>query len=73
MLFPLPSLVLSVHRAVAGWLLRRADEGQTTAEYALVLLAAAGVALLVIAWATRSGKVGQLLNAVMDSIISKVT
>jgi hypothetical protein len=29
-----------------------ADRGQSTAEYALVLLGAAGVALLLIAWAT---------------------
>jgi hypothetical protein len=68
-----PTLLVSIHRSIVQWLLRRADAGQTTAEYALVLLAAASVALLVIAWAARSGKVGQLLNAVMDTIISKVT
>jgi hypothetical protein len=73
MLIPFPSSVFAAHRAIVGWLDRRSDAGQTTAEYALVLLAAAGIALLVIAWAARSGKVGQLLNAVMDSIISKVT
>lgn len=66
-------LLFLAPRSLALWLVRRTDDGQTTAEYALVLLAAAGVALLVIAWATRSGKVGQLLNAVMDTIISKVT
>lgn len=68
-------LVALVHlqTTVLAWFARRSDAGQTTAEYALVLLAAASVALLVIAWAARSGKVGQLLNAVMDSIISKVT
>jgi hypothetical protein len=64
---------VSVHAALVGWLARRSDRGQTTAEYALVLLAAAAVALLVLAWATRSGKIGQLLNAVMDSIISRVS
>ncbi len=51
---------------------RDLEAGQTTAEYALVLLGAATVALLVLAWATRTGKVGQLLNAVVDSIIAKV-
>ena len=65
--------LITVHQSLLHWLSRRADAGQTTAEYALVLLAAAAVALLVLAWATRSGKIGQLFNAVMDSIISKVS
>ena len=53
----------------------RDDRGQATAEYALVLLGAALVALLLIAWATAgggAGKIGQLLDAVLDSIIGKV-
>jgi len=66
-------LFVTVPTILLTWLGRRSDRGQTTAEYALVLLAAAAVALLVLAWATRSGKVGQLMNAVMDSIISRVT
>jgi hypothetical protein len=70
---PLAPLVVRAPRSVVAWWCRRVDAGQTTAEYALVLLAAAAVALLALAWATRSGKVGQLLNAVVDSIISKVT
>jgi len=61
-----------IQTAVHVWLLQRGERGQTTAEYALVLLGAAAVALLLIAWATKSGKIGQLLNAVMDSIISRV-
>lgn len=48
------------------------DFGQTTAEYALVLLGAASVALLLIAWVTGSGKIGQLFDAVFDHVISKV-
>jgi hypothetical protein len=57
-------------------LARRGDRGQATAEYALVLLGAALVALLLVAWATAgggAGKIGQLLDAVLDSIIGKVT
>ena len=34
----------------------RREEGQTTAEYALVILAAAAVAIVLIAWARSSGK-----------------
>lgn len=49
-----------------------ADRGQSTAEYALVLLGAAGVALLLVAWATKTGKVSQLLNGVLDRLVSQV-
>lgn len=53
----------------------RGDSGQATTEYALVLLAAALVALLVVAWATAGGgaaKIGQLFDGVIDSVIDKV-
>ncbi len=45
------------------------EEGQTTAEYALVILAAAAVAVVLIAWARSSGK----LPAFFDGIIDDVT
>lgn len=51
------------------------DRGQATTEYALVLLAAALVALLVVAWATSGGgaeRIGGLFNAVIDSVIGRV-
>jgi Flp pilus assembly pilin Flp len=51
------------------------DRGQATTEYALVLLAAALVAVLVITWATAGGgaaKVGRLFDRVIDSVIDKV-
>ena len=51
---------------------RPAQRGQATTEYALVLLGAAAVALLLVAWATRTGAFGSLLDAVMDSIKKKV-
>jgi hypothetical protein len=49
------------------------DRGQSTAEYALVLLGAAGVALLLVAWATKSDKVTKLLNSVLDRVLDQVT
>jgi hypothetical protein len=49
------------------------DDGQSTAEYALVLLGAAGVALLLVAWATKSDKVTKLLNSVLDRVLSQVS
>ena len=51
---------------------RSGDRGQTTAEYGLVLLGAAGIALLLVAWATKSGAIGKLFDTVMDSVIGKV-
>ena len=53
----------------------RGDSGQATPESALVLLAAALVALLVVAWATSGGgaaKIGELFNNVIDSVIGRV-
>jgi Flp pilus assembly pilin Flp len=53
--------------------LRAAGErGQTTAEYALVLIGAAALALLLIAWATRTDRVGKLFDFVMDHITGSV-
>ena len=46
--------------------------GQTTAEYALVILAAAALALLVVAWAARTGRIEALFDRVVDSVTSKV-
>jgi len=51
----------------------RSDRGQSTAEYALVLLGAAGVALLLVAWATKTGKVTRLLDSVIDRVLSQVS
>ena len=51
------------------------DVGQATTEYALVLLGAAVIALLVVAWATSgggSGKIGRLFDRVLDEITSRV-
>ncbi|CAN5426561.1 hypothetical protein BH23ACT3_BH23ACT3_16940 [soil metagenome] len=51
------------------------DHGQATTEYALILLAAALVGLLVVAWATAggaAGRIGQLFDQVVDSVISRL-
>ena len=51
------------------------DRGQATTEYALVLLAAALVGLLVVGWATSGGgaaAVSKLFERVIDSAIDKV-
>jgi Flp pilus assembly pilin Flp len=51
------------------------DRGQATAEYALVMLGAALIALLVVTWATgggAAGRIGRLFDRVLDSVISKI-
>ncbi|MFT7599355.1 MAG: hypothetical protein ACI8TP_002284 [Acidimicrobiales bacterium] len=48
------------------------QRGQATAEYALVILGAAALAGLVLAWAASTGKIARLLNAVLDSVIGQV-
>ena len=44
------------------------EAGQTTAEYALVLLAAAAVAIVLINWATNNSS----LTAFFETVISKI-
>ncbi|MEM9519539.1 MAG: DUF4244 domain-containing protein [Actinomycetota bacterium] len=48
------------------------DGGQATAEYALVILGAAALALLVIAWAANTSAVGDLMDAVLESVRGRV-
>jgi hypothetical protein len=48
--------------------LERNELGQTTTEYALVILAAAAVAGLVLAWATKSHAITRLFDGVIDKV-----
>jgi fatty-acid desaturase len=50
---------------------RRSQRGQTSAEYALVLLGAAAVAMLVVAWAAKTDRISRLLDAVVDQVLSR--
>ena len=47
----------------------RREDGQTTAEYALVILAAAAVAVVLIAWARSSGRLPAFFDQVIDQVI----
>ncbi len=63
----------TAHPAPAASSRRTSGEaGQTTAEYGMVLLGAAGIALLLVGWATKSGAIGKLFDVVMDNVIGKV-
>lgn len=51
-----------------------ADSGQATTEYALVLLGAAVIALLVVAWATDgggAGRIGELFDTVLTNVLDQ--
>jgi Protein of unknown function (DUF4244) len=47
----------------------RAEVGQTTAEYALVILGAAAIGALLIAWATKSHAIGKLFDEVIEKVL----
>lgn len=51
--------------------LDRHEGGQSTVEYALVLLGAAAIALLLVAWATKTNRVGKLLDLVFDQLVDR--
>jgi Flp pilus assembly pilin Flp len=51
------------------------QHGQATTEYALVLLGAGLIALILITWATTGGaegRIGQLFDSVIDTITSRI-
>ena len=48
------------------------ERGQASTEYALVLLGAAAIALLVSGWATHTDRVAHLLDAVVDQVLTRV-
>lgn len=77
--------LVRLHVAASGWLTdarrHRAersparDAGQATTEYALVMLGAAVIALLVVTWATAgggAGKIGRLFDRVIDAVTDKI-
>jgi len=61
------SYVLSLYLRAVGALHR--EEGQTTAEYALVILAAAAVAVVLITWAHSSGKLPAFFDQIIDTVV----
>jgi len=71
---PLRALARDVRRwrphplAVRG----HGDQGQTTAEYALVIVGAAALALLLITWATKSDAIGKLFDFVLQQVKGRI-
>ncbi len=48
------------------------EAGQATAEYALIIAAAAAIAALLLTWAARTDAIGRLFDAVMDNVINAI-
>lgn len=65
-------MLLSSFRRQVQSVQLRSEQGQTTAEYALVLLGVAAIAMLVLAWAGETTRIGGLFDAVLDSITGLV-
>lgn len=49
------------------------EQAQSTVEYALVLLGAAALALLLVSWVTGTDVIGRLFEAVFSHIIGRAT
>lgn len=58
-----------VHTALRRTRRLTGDLGQTTAEYALVIMGAAGVATLLVTWAARSHAIARLFDAVIGKVV----
>jgi Flp pilus assembly pilin Flp len=56
-------------RVPASRRLAAKEDGQSTAEYALVMLAAAAIALVLLAWARSSGKLPAFFDSIIDRIV----
>ncbi len=62
------NLKLKVGPQAAG----RSEAGQATVEYVVVVLAASLLAGLFIRWVNGTGKIGELLDRVIDTVIGSV-
>lgn len=64
------AFALRIERWVAAaWGRLRRQEGQSTAEYALVILAAAAIAMVLLAWARSSGRLPAFFDSIIDRIV----
>lgn len=68
-------LLLTVPDGSTGARRRRSvpdESGQATAEYALVLLGVAALAILVMVWANKTGVITRLFEAVFEQIQDRI-
>ncbi len=65
-------LCITLPNRLATAVRSRDERGQATAEYALVMLAAAAIAMFVVSWVSRTNLIGSLLDSVFKGITGKV-
>jgi hypothetical protein len=63
------SLIAIVRVRVRAAVTAGAQAGQTTAEYALVILGAAAVATVLVAWASKSHALSRLFDTVVGKLV----
>lgn len=65
------SAIQAAESAAQGFIRRlsRDERGQASAEYALVLMAAAGLAILFGTWAVRNGNIQKIFENVLKSVL----
>jgi Flp pilus assembly pilin Flp len=66
----LPVLVALTMLSAPGRV-RDDQRGQSTVEYALILLGAAAIALVVVAWVTRTDAIGRLFDTVIGRVLQQ--
>lgn len=59
-------------RSACGIAPHHCERGQSTVEYALLLVGVAAIALLVVTWATGSDAIPRLFDAVFGNIVDNV-
>ncbi len=69
---PLLLVVTSASTGARGGRSVPDESGQATAEYALVLLGVAALAILVMVWATKTGVITRLFEAVFEQIQDRI-
>jgi hypothetical protein len=62
-------MIVRIAARVARWRVHAGEAGQSTAEYALVILGAVAIATLLITWATGSHAISKLFDSVIDKIL----
>ena len=62
-------MIVRVAARLARWRALAGEAGQSTAEYALVILGAVAIATLLITWATGSHAISKLFDSVIDKIL----
>jgi Flp pilus assembly pilin Flp len=61
--------VKSINKFVKQVKIHSDEAGQTTAEYALVILGSAAIATLLLTWASKSGGITKLFDMVVGRLI----